>query len=437
MSITLSGYGPSAEDARSQAHLVALESAELIDGGTIWAQFLGASFTEGAVTLPRLSEIFAVSPAANASPGWDFRPGACQPMDSAGPEANSEARVNVRWGAGTQAQASSDSMAMAIEQARRRSCHAAWAETFYASFNNTASAPPSVRSEVFQAGVSELNAAFGACIASDDYVVEASQHPRLAATGAEFCAVSTAADERTLFDGKAQGSSRAHALERASLQAIRGTLQATHSALAEALADEAPDLRMMLLARTLSNGIRAIGAQSIVGNARSRCAPVEQDLVAEWHPESACGDGFVGAPWSANVCAQVAEVGRGHVRDAVAAMGEDADPNEAALVLANGFGVVSGCAHDCGSEVQVTGLGAFVRTRGAHCRSETDARAIVERGIAERKLSGLLHCASPALFGAFVSRYQEDAERFWDAVSGIRERLTFTEEDGRYWAQMP
>lgn len=431
MSLTLSGYGATESDARSQALLVARESAELLDSGTIWTQLLSSAHSDGPLTLPWLAEVF-VSSTANASLGWDFGPGECESVDS-----TETARVNVRWGAGTQVEAGSDSVAMAIEEARRRSCHGAWAESFSVVFGAVATADPSNREAMFQEGVSELNGAFGACMSSEDYVVQASRHPRLRDSGAEFCEVATAADAQTSFVGKARGSSRAQAMERASIQAIRATLRATHSSQAAALANAEPAMRAMLLAQALSHGIHAIGAQSIGGNAHARCAPVEGDLIAAWRPGGTCGDGFEGAAWSADVCEEVTNVGRGHVRDAVAATGADADPAQTSLMLLTGFGVVSGCAHDCGAQVQVTGVGAFAQTRGAHCRSEQDARAIAERGIEERNLSGLLHCAGPALFGNLMARYQEEPERFWDAVSAVREQLTITVEDGHYWVQLP
>lgn len=435
MTFTLSGFGSTPENARAQALLVAQASAELLDSGTIWAQLLGSAYAEGAMTLPWLSNVFASSP-ANASPGWNLRPGECTAVESdSGTHATS--RVKVRWGAGTQVQASSDSLALAIEEARRRSCHGAWATRFSEAFRAIATADASGRDAMFSEGVAELNASFATCMSSSDYDVGASRHPRIGETGPEFCEVATAAGERTFFVGKAQGHSRAHALERASIQSLRSTLRATHSELSAALSDADIAMRAVLLSRSLSNGIHAIGAQSIGGNARSRCAPVEHGLTAEWHPSGRCGDGFSGAVWNADVCDATVEVGRAHVRDAVAAMAADADSPQAALFLVNAFGVVSGCAHECGAEVQVSGVGTFAQTRGAHCRSESGARAIVERGIEERNLSGLLHCAGPALFGRLTALYQEQPERFWEAMSGVREELTLTVEDGFYWFQMP
>jgi hypothetical protein len=420
--LTLSGFGDSSAEASSQALLVAYESAELLDSGRIWAEVLMGVYSNEE-TLPWLRGVYASAPPSSGPLGWTFTPGECQELESVA------GRVKVQWEAGQRLSVASDSAAMAIEGARRRSCHGEWATTFSQVFRALATADPANRDAMYQEGLSEQNEAFRTCVASGEYAVEASRHPRIGASREELCEVAATANEEKLFFGRAQGRSRAHALERASLMAIRSTLRATHAQLGEAIGNGEASMRAMLVARALQDAINAVSGQALVGNAHSRCSAVEGPLVAEWRPsDSRCGDGFADAPWSASVCDEVAATGRAHVVAAIAA----ADAEDVPRLLMNGFGEVQGCLLRCTTDVEVTGVGESVDTRRAHCDGEEDIWNIVERSVVAQSLTGLLHCADTALFGQVMAGHQQAPERFWEAVSAPREMFRVTVENGQY-----
>lgn len=406
----VNGFGESRADASSQALLVAQESAELLDTGRTLAQVIGAvDVGESA----RLMNAHTTARLSSEAPDWTFTPGDCRL------EETTTGRVDARWEAGQRISVGSDSLAMAIEGARRRSCNGEWAATFFQMYQALAGTGPAIRREMYRDGVSEINAAFVACIASDNYVIEASGHPQVGASGAEFCDVATAADEETLFVGRAQGSSRAHALEKASLMAVRSTLLATLADFGDAIGEEEVLTRAVLLAQALERAIYAIGAQALAGNAHALCSPIEGPLLSDWRPtNSVCGEGFAGVPWSPGVCDEVVTTRQAH--DVAAAAGTDA------------FGEVLGCLRQCITDAAVSGTGESVDTRRAHCDSEEDIWTIVERSVTEQRLSGLLHCADTELFGRLVAAYQEEPARFWNTWSSPRAVFQVTVRRGEY-----